>query len=112
MGREAEGGCIKSLISRRTTIAAIDMFEAKYHVDLTAFLVELGLGVYTQIRSDPVSLKNQLSDFKQFVDLYTGATVDGERLVNMIIGRAGSHPRRASWRRPRTLRRPPAPAEG
>lgn len=81
---------MKPLFSRRTTIAAIDMFEAKYHADLTAFLMELGPAVYTQIRSDPVSLKNRLSDLKQFVDLNPGATADGEPLVNVIVERAAS----------------------
>ena len=94
------------LFSRRTTIAAIDLFEGKYHANLTAFLMELGPAVYTQIRPDPVSLKNRLSDLKQFVDLNPTATVDGKPLVNMIVERAASFlPREPehSWSRARPI---------
>jgi hypothetical protein len=81
---------MKPLFSRRTMIAAIDMFEDKYHADLTAFLTELGPAVYTQIRNEPISLKKRLSDFKQFVDQNPGSTVEGEPLVNVIVERAAS----------------------
>ena len=81
---------MKPLFSRRTTMAAIDLFEGRnqYHANLTAFLTDLGPAVYTQIRTEPTSLKNRLSDLKQFVDLNPGADVDGEPLVNLIVARA------------------------
>lgn len=91
---------MKPLFSRRTTIAAIDLFEAKYHADLTAFLTELGPAVYTQIRTEPASLKNRLSDLKQFVDRNPAATIDGEPLINVIVERAASflpHEPEHSW---------------
>lgn len=83
---------MKPLFSRRTTMAAIDVFEGRghYHAHLTAFLTDLGPAVYTQIRTEPTSLKNRLSDLKQFVDLNPGAEVDGEPLANMIVERAAS----------------------
>ena len=81
---------MKPLFSRRTTMAAIDLFEGKglYHAHLTAFLTDLGPAVYTRIRTEPTSLKNRLSDLKQFVDLNPETEVDGEPLVNLIVQRA------------------------
>ena len=93
---------MKPLFSRRSTIAAIDLFEGKYHADLTAFIMELGPAVYTQIRSEPISLKNRLSDLKRFVDLHPSAVVDGEPLVNVIVERAATflpHEPEHSWSR-------------
>jgi hypothetical protein len=81
---------MKSLFSRRTTIAAIDMFEGKYHADLTAFITELGPEVYTQIRSEPISLKNRLSDLKRYIDANPAVLVEGEPLANVIVERAVS----------------------
>jgi hypothetical protein len=50
----------------------------------------LGPAVYSQIRTEPVSLKNRLSDLKQFVDRNPAATVEGEPLINVIVERAAS----------------------
>lgn len=94
---------MKTRFSRRTVIAAIDLFEDKYHADLTAFLMELGPAVYTQIRTDPVSLKNRLSDLKQFVDANPGTAIDGAPLEDLLVERGATFlppPPDHEWSRP------------
>ncbi|NIJ65330.1 hypothetical protein FHR20_002292 [Sphingomonas leidyi] len=76
-------------LSRRTTIAATDVLEeAWYQSDVTAFLMELGPAVYTQVRSEPVSKKNRLSDLKRFVNLNPGMQIDGESIESLLVERA------------------------
>lgn len=76
--------------SRRTVIAAIDLFEGQYHADLTAFLMELGPTVYTHIRTEPISLKNRLSDLKRYVDQFPETLIDGAPLQLILVERAVS----------------------
>lgn len=74
--------------SRRTVVAAIDVFSKWYHADLTAFLVELGPQVYKNIREEPTSLSKRLSDLKIFVDDRPGFLVDGTSLGVIVVERA------------------------
>jgi hypothetical protein len=82
---------VNNRYSRRTVIAAIDVLEGEwYHADFTAFLMELGPAVYTRVRSEPISLKNRMSDLKQFVDLNPGLSIEGDLLERIIVDRAAA----------------------
>lgn len=77
--------------SRRTVIAAIDLMgvDRRFtHAALTAFLIELGTGVYPYVRDEPVSFAKRLNDLKQFVDANPAHPVDGEPVEDIIVRRA------------------------
>ena len=76
--------------SRRTVIAATDVIDGLTQAKLSSFLIELGPGVYRQVRGEDASSTKRTNDLKQFYDKHPDYVVDGERLDDIIVEKAAS----------------------
>lgn len=78
----------RSLFSRRTVIAAIDVLEVKQtQAEISSMIVDFGPEIYLQL-SEGGSAKSRMVELKKFVDRNPLRQVDGNILENELVERA------------------------
>jgi len=79
-----------SRFSRRTVLAAIDVFECLKHADFDRYIRDLGAEFARSVTGPGVSLRQRLNSVVDLVDDDPGRLIDGRLLSEALVEKAAS----------------------